>query len=568
MALALATLATALGCSSAGSSLPPGDSSSGSTSGSPGAFAGDASSGGENLSGDDATAPPGGDDAGPQAGDDASAPPPPAFTDQELTAQGCDLGAAITAYTAGATSSASSVVPAALVPCFSPTGFGGQESSIGLAKDGSVFVAPAYGPNGNGLVRSNDFGKTWTQIVPGGHGRVQPFLYLDPATDRLLFATSTLNAPDAGASTGFDLSWSADEGATWTSQLIAPDVRDWIKFYAGPPVTSATSGYPTVIYASAPSPISTPDTVIYPPPAYQAVYKSLNGGASWSEVSMGALTLVAADAATSGIASSAVCPSSEWVIYGNGLVGKDGTVYIGLRLCTTLGIAISTDEGASWKVITVPGSTLPAFTGLLSPVTTNNLLASEPLAMDPAGNLYAIWNDANNALRLSTSPDKGQTWSGGTSPIVVSAPGVTSTIEGAVAVRAPGNIAIAYYGTTDGKAYNGYMAESLNALDAHPVFSSAIVNKASDPLFSNGFDNNYLLTIGFGDLDEMVQVKYAPNGDVWATFVKEMCASTLSSNCSWDYAAHANSVFQGATGRLVHRAPSPATGGDASSTPQ
>jgi hypothetical protein len=27
-------------------------------------------------------------------------------------------------------------------------------------------------------------------------------------------------------------------------------------------------------------------------------------------------------------------------------------------------------------------------------------------------------------------------------------------------------------------------------------------------------------------------------------------------------------VFQGATGRLVHRAPSPATGGDASSTPQ
>ena len=136
-------------------------------------------------------------------------------------------------------------------------------------------------------------------------------------------------------------------------------------------------------------------------------------------------------------------------------------------------------------------------------------------------------------------------------------------------MRAPGTIAIAYYGTTDGKAYNGYIAESLDALDPAPVFSSAIANETSDPLFANGFDNNYLLTIGFGDLDELVQVKYAPNGDIWATFVKEMCASTLSSNCSWDYAAHANSVFQGAAGRLVHRATSTAPasavdGGDAS----
>ena len=131
---------------------------------------------------------------------------------------------------------------------------------------------------------------------------------------------------------------------------------------------------------------------------------------------MGALTLVASDAASSGIASSTTCPSSEWVIYGNGLVGNDGTVYIGLRLCTTVGIAISKDEGSTWKVITVPGSTLPAFTGLLSPVTTNNLLASEPLALDSAGNLYVIWNDANSALRLSISGDGGQTWSGGTQP--------------------------------------------------------------------------------------------------------------------------------------------------------
>ena len=456
--------------------------------------------------------------------------------------------------------SSTSTPPESLVPCFSPTGFGGQESSIGIARDGTVFLAPAYSTDGNGLARTTDYGKTWTQIVPGGHGRVQPFLYLDPATDRLFFATSTLNAPDAGSATGFDLSVSADEGATWSTQLIAPDVRDWIKIYAGPPVTSTTNGYPNVLYASAPSPISTPDTVIYPAPSYQAVYKSLNGGASWTEVSMGVLTLNAATAASSGVASSTTCPSSEWIIYGDGLVSSDGTVYIGLRLCTTVGIAISKDEGNSWGVLTVPGSTLPSFTGLLSPVTTNNLLVSEPLALDAAGNLYVIWNDANNALRLSITNDDGQTWSGGANPIVVSAPGVTMTIESAVAVRKPGTIAIAYYGTTDGRAFDGYVAESVNALDAQPVFSSAIVNPPSEHLFTNGFDNNYLLTIGFGDLDELVQVKYAPNGDIWSTFVEEMCVNTISSMCSWDYAGHDNSVFQGTTGRLVHRAS--AGGGD------
>ncbi len=494
------------------------------------------------------------------SGEDASSGPN--FTDDDLAAQGCDLGRAATAYQAG-TSGTTDAMPTAapLVPCFSPTGFGGQESTIGLARDGTVFLGPAYGPNGNGLARSSDYGKTWTQIVPGGHGRVQPFLYLDPSTDRLFFATSTLKAPDAGTSTGFDLSSSADEGATWTSQIIAPDVRDWIKIYAGPAVSSQPQGYPNVLYASAPSPISTPGTLIFPPPSYQAVYKSLNGGSSWTEVSKGALTLVAATAADAG---ETTCSSSEWIIYGNGLVAKDGTVYLGLRMCTAVGIATSSDEGANWKVITVPGSILPAFSSLISAVTTNNLLVSEPLALDSAGNLYVIWNDSKNVLRLSVTKDKGQTWSGGTTPVVVSAPGVTQTIESAVAVRSPGTIAIAYYGSTDGTKYNGYIAESVNGLDAQPVFSSAIVNKESEPLFPNGFDNNYLLTIGFGDLDEMVEVKYAPNGDIWATFVKEMCINTVSTNCTWDYAAHANSVFQSAAGRLVHHAPSTGgAGGDA-----
>ena len=54
------------------------------------------------------------------------------------------------------------------------------------------------------------------------------------------------------------------------------------------------------------------------------------------------------------------------------------------------------------------------------------------------------------------------------------------------------------------------------------------------------------------DLNELVHVKYAPSGDVWASFLKEMCVKLSTSHCSWNYGAHVNSVFQGGVGRLVH----------------
>jgi hypothetical protein len=139
---------------------------------------------------------------------------------------------------------------------------------------------------------------------------------------------------------------------------------------------------------------------------------------------------------------------------------------------------------------------------------------------------------------------------------VVSAPGVTKTVLSAVTVKAPGTIAIAYFGSTDRAKFNGYLAESTNALDPAPTFWSTTVNDPSAPLFAAGFDNNYAGSLSGGDLDEFVQVKYAPSGDIWASYLKEMCAGADASNkCSWSAAAHANSVFQGAVGRLVHPSP-------------
>jgi hypothetical protein len=495
-------------------------------------------------------------------GGSTSAPMDAGTIDAAPTPQGCQPARSSTSYLAGSTSSTAGSADggAALEPCFVLTGMGAAESSIGIAADGTVFYAPAFGPDGNGIASTKDEGVTWQHLVPqfpggGGHGRTQPFMYLDPSTHRVFFATSALGNPEAGTSPmGFNLSVSSDEGQTWAYEAIAPDVRDWIKIYAGPPVAgqSQPDGYANVVYASAPSPISTPDTQIYPQPDHQAVYQSLNGGSAWQSVGARSLTLDPSDEVDAGIASATTCPSTEWVIYGDGVVGSDGTIYLGLRMCSELAISISEDEGNTWKTVAVPGSKLPSFTSILSPLHTNNLLQSEPVGIDSANNLYAIWNDSTNLVRLSVSTDKGETWNGGAGPFVVSAPGVQATVYSAIAVKSAGTVAIAYYGSTDGTHYDGYIAESTNATSAQPVFQSAIANDPADHLFNSGFDPGYAQGTT-SDLVEFVQVKYAPNGDIWASFVKEMCPGENTSACQWDYAAHANSVFQGAVGRLVHR---------------
>ena len=286
------------------------------------------------------------------------------------------------------------------------------------------------------------------------------------------------------------------------------------------------------------------------------MYRSLDGGVTWTSAGGSSLTLDPTKEVTAGLASATTCPSTEWVIFGNGVVGSDGTIYIGYRMCTELAIASSKDEGATWSSVVVPGSVLPTFASFVSPLTTQNLLASEPIAVDTSGNVYAIWNDAAGLVRLSVSKDHGVTWSSGSgasaAALVASAPGVKKTVLSGIAVKSPGTIAIAYFGSTDGTRFDGYLAESTDALDPAPAFWSATVNDPSEPLFSSGFDNNYGASLSGGDLDEIVQVKYAPGGDVWASFLKEMCPKLNTSNCSWDYAAHANSIFQGALGRLVH----------------
>ncbi len=392
-------------------------------------------------------------------------------------------------------------------------------------------------------MRSRDDGDSWDVIVPaerGGaaHERPQPIMLLDVEAERLFFATTT--AGGAFAAQGFDLSISDDLGETFSAGKVGVGTGDWIKLIAAPPVTSMLADYPNVLYASAPAPISTPVTVGLGP-LHQQVQRSIDGGETWQDVAGEQLSLLPVDHD---------CPETENVIYGNGVATSDGALHLGLRRCTRFAVASSLDEGASWTVEDVSGPDLVPFDGIGTYVGELNVLQAEPLAIDSDDNLYAVWADAMGRLKYSVSRDGAASWS---EPVVVSAPEVQMATMSAVAVKEPGTLALAYYGSTDGVAFDGYVAETTLALEPEPLFTSLIVND-DGPLHANTFDAGYIELLSGGDLIEIVQVRYAPSGDLWTAFTRDRCpGSGTRAGCDWDRATHATSGYELVIARVDHR---------------
>jgi hypothetical protein len=452
----------------------------------------------------------------------------------------CESDRPAVAYQARAEAATGSAVVgsgAAPTPCFQLTGHVTSETSLAVQRDGTVLVAPVITAEGTGVLRSRDQGAHWETLLPearGGtaHGRVQPIMHVDPDSERVLFATAR-----ASGEGGFDLSISDDAGNTWRpGGALGAGTVDWIKLVSGPPVTSTVVSGSNVLYASSPAPISTAFA------DHQQVQRSLDGGETWTSVSGSTLPLKPVDNG---------CPEGEWVIYGSGVTTPDGALYLGLRRCTRLGIAVSRDQGESWTVSDVPGARLVAYAGIFSHYSLFNLMVAEPLATDSDGNLYAVWNDEQDALQLSVSRDQAVTWS---APLAIAPPGVPHTVFAAAATRAPGVLAVAFYGSDDDrKTFNAYVVETQNALEPAPTFWGARLNSPKDPpLFSEGFDLGYRDVLTGGDLLEIIQVRYAPDGDLWASFSKDMCPGQDRAHCTWDLTSHANGPYQLGIGRLRH----------------
>lgn len=358
------------------------------------------------------------------------------------------------------------------------TGHQGGEATLGVTSAGSIFFVGAtmdqFPRVAMKVVRSKDGGRTWDVVWPTAADEItkyaypiDPYLYVDPATDAV-FAT--------GLPVGCALlAYSRDDGDSWSSDRPICGPMDHETIFAGPPVTSKTTGYPRILYYCANAGLHIPWS--------NTCSKSTDGGQTFLPTGDPAFPSRGADDPLSCIGP-----------HGHGVAGSDGKIYLPRVWCGGEPyVAISGDEGLSWDQVQVAaehesvGAAMEPGPANLPPAPVHDA----SVAVDDQQNIYVTWAGRNRLPYLSISRDGGKTW---TRPVAVGPPGVNEAWYPQIDVGAPGEIAISYLGTEESPGqpfeaadyedvtWHGFITRSADALSANPVFVTARVNPLEDPL--------------------------------------------------------------------------------------
>ena len=408
------------------------------------------------------------------------------------------------------------------------------EPTMGVTRDGTLFYAALQGQDTK-LLRSRDGGRTWQELdplIPGTHSdevTFDPFMYVDPITDRLFNAD--LTTPNCAG-----ISMSDDAGETF-AQSTNCNHADHQNLFAGPAPDGGTqpSGYKNVVYYCSTDGGATLEAT------GTGCSKSLDGGTTW--LRSGDLPYVNDPSRTGGsFGIPGFCSGAT----GHGIVGPDGTVYLPRGWCDQPYLAISHDEGLTWTKTQV--ADLGMIVGIEDEVIGSSAgFAVEDheasVAADPDGNLFYFWIARDHMPYLAISRDGGKSFG---KPLMVAAPGVNEAWGPSIDAGERGKIAFAYLGTTnspggpycthttgtttcetdDGRpatpasayentTWNGYMGMSADALAASPTFQSASVNDPSDP-FLKGAGCGPVRCLA--ELD-FIDISVAADGTSYAAFV-------------------------------------------------
>jgi hypothetical protein len=381
-------------------------------------------------------------------------------------------------------------------------GHGAGEPTLGLTRNGTVYITASSGcvtscagseesletvaPGGRAVLASKDKGKTWQDVGPGLPQQgisphvisMDPYLYIDnlPDGDRIFDIDLDIACSQ--------LSYSDDGGASWTTNPLAcgEPVNDHQTLFTGKPVTSPTLLYPKIVY------------YCFNHPAFTKCNKSLNGGLSFIPTT----DILGPDGAD--------CSG----LNGHGVTDSKGTVYIPIDTCGAPNLAISHDEGSTWTLVRT---------------SKGKANGGDPsVAIDAKGNIYYLYINEDRLPVVVISRDGGKTFG---QPINVAAPGVVKTNLATIDVGAPGKVAIAYYGTTsdEKKAFwGGYIAEGVDLLGRKPLFYSASVTPAKNPLKTTGGSAEPCGPGRCGRVLDFIDVEIARDGTPWGAFV-DACAA-------------------------------------------
>ncbi len=397
------------------------------------------------------------------------------------------------------------------------TGFGSFEPTIGVTSDGALYMSNSDGAIATGhssIIRSRDQAVTWEDITPKlGPSSTpptsfDPYVHVDQDTDRIY------NLDMEGLNCNY-IQWSDDGGETFTGHPLgcgAPPVLDHPTLFTGAPRVLTTVGYENIVYmcvnrvADLACAISLDGGFVFTP--FRTVFPELppnEGGASGS---CGGLS-------------------------GHGTAGPDGRAYIGRIHCGLPVVAMTEDDGLTWRTTIISQE-------------HNSIRHDVEVAVDAAGNVYALWIGPDNDLFMSVSMDHGAVWS---DPIRINAPGVETAVFPSIAAGDEGRVALTYYGTNstsgtnsmdDSDVWYAYLVTVLNATSTKPIIATATL---SDHPIARGNCDDDNRCKGVGDF---VDIVIDMDGRPWAGLIDA---------CPGDDPDLCNGPVQGLVGTLRQGVP-------------
>lgn len=402
--------------------------------------------------------------------------------------------------------------PLAVVGCLNAIGAPSFEPTIGITSDGSVFVYPASPLGLPGTVsgaRSRDAGATWEILTPNTAGAPthpytqDPFLFVDPVTDRVFAEDLLLVPPTCGM-----MSFSDDLGSTWTHTQSGCGNVDHVSIFTGPAKSTPTVGYPHLVHRCAIS-----GGAVAGASSMVTCQRSADGGMTW--LPPGTSPFVFVPGALQGIAPSEgplrPCSGGN----GHGVTDADGTVLLPRGHCGQPWLAISADEGLTWDTVQVSD---------LGNACDPSLCEHDAgVGVDANGTVYYAWVSAERWLVLSRSRDGGHTWD---EALNVTAPGLNEAALVQLAAGGAGKVALAYLGTSTSPRgifdpgeyqetlWHPYMAVSYDADAEQPTFHTARLTPADDALVRGTCG-----PLRCGAVYDFIDVRIAPDGTPWAPYV-------------------------------------------------
>lgn len=332
------------------------------------------------------------------------------------------------------------------------------EPTLGITSDGTILFQGAHypttdplGPFGSiipDVFRSKNRGATWNYASPTfgdqstHRATADPYIHVDDDTDRVFTVDWVRGAYCS------QLSHSDNGGETWTVTRLGCGGADHQHVVTGPPAVSPTIGYPNIVYLCAQS---IPSAICS---------KSLDGGITFEHTGNPPFLEI-----------SDILDCGR--LTGHSAVGPDGTLYVPTA-CEKPYLAVSHDEGATWKIVVV------------SDASTNGNHETA-VGVDRKGRVHYFWMQDDRLPYLAISLDGGMTFP---RVIPIALPGLTEASLPALAVSDSGTVAAAYMGSTDspgakgdhaGSTWSGYITVTRNALALRPTFYSASFGDRRDP---------------------------------------------------------------------------------------